>query len=262
LTYEIRKGDLIVPFPTDVAQSIWLAHNYALWKTPQVCEVESVMLEPLEAKALHVIGTLVQIFEAAGHLLYCDPEQARPYANYGRYVYLLACTAIELIGRCWNGKQNVYHSTLEAGLKVVDLQEVNVNIFVNGKHGQYTYDVSKLVALRNLIAHGQGIASANRRSELVTLHVELLDSFPGKLTKAFDDYYDHLFKSSNNHFRLKLAEAGVEPSLYSDHSGNIYQSPIKEAYKRVYKPNLKPSDVLGLQDWQIYNPSRCNQVNT
>ena len=247
-----------MPFPTDVDQGIWLDHNYALWSTPQVCEVESVMLEPLEAKALHVIGTLVHIFEAAGHLLYCDPEQARAYANYGRYVYLLACTAIELIGRCWNGKQNVHDSTLEAGLKIVDLEEVNVNIFANGGHDQYTYDVTRLVALRNLIAHGQGVASANRCSQRVILHVELLDGFPAKLTEAFDKYYERLFKSSNNHFRRKLAEAGVEPSLYTDHSGNIHQSPIKEAYKRIYEPGLKPSDVLRLQDWQIYNPSRRN----
>ncbi len=230
-----------------------------MWNDVQVTEIDGVHLLPLEAKSLHVIGSSVQIFDAAGYLLYCGPK-SKPYAKYYRYAYLLACSAIELLGRCHNGVTNISTSTLKRGLKVVDIENVAVNVLRNGKWTTYNYDVTKLVALRNLIAHGQGVASADRATQQVFLHVELLDTFPNKLTRAFDDYYENLFVSSNPTFRQKLAVSAVEPVLYSNESGQVYSSPIELAYKQIYQPGEKPSQVLRYTDWQVYNPDRDKKL--
>lgn len=244
-------------FLPDVPKSEWGdPHNYSKWDNLELLTVGSVQLKPLVAKAFHVIGTLVEIFNAAGHLLYCNPNEHRPLPHYYRYAYLLACSAIELLGRCQEGISSVRASTLEFGLSIVDLEEVTVNIRENGKPAGYTYDVTKLVALRNLIAHGQGIATKRGHSVDVMLHVELLNHFPAKLSEAFDKYYHALFISPDPSLCKQLARAAVEPTLYSKHSGQIFRSAIEEAYNKIYKTNKKPSEVLCYKDWEVYNPKR------
>jgi len=244
-------------FPTDVGDNEWGSqNNLQMWKSPLVTDLRGVRLLPLETKALHTIGTLVQIFDSAGYLLCCGPGKKRPFADYCHYAYLLACSAIELLGRCQNGVTSLRKSTLESGLRLVGLETIDVNIKKNGIWTVYIYDTTKLVALRNLIAHGQGVASAGGAAQKVILHVELLDSFPAKLSKAFDDYHKNLFKSSNPRLRRQLAISRVEPTLYSVQSGQVYRSPVQDAYERIYQPGNKPSQVLKYADWQIYNPER------
>ena len=120
--------------------------------------------------------------------------------------------------------------------------------------------MSKLTALRNLVANGQAVASADRKRTEVILHVELLDSFPTKLIVALDDYYESLFLSHDPTMRGNLARAAVDPVLYAEDIGQIpYISPIKYAYARISEPGRKPSQVLRYTDWQLYNPTRDNQ---
>jgi hypothetical protein len=113
---------------------------------------------------------------------------------------------------------------LGPGLKIVGLGEVTVNIQRNGQPINYKYDEKRLSALRNLAAHGQGVASAHRQRQDVLLHVELLDSFPRKLMAEFDDYYKELYEPSNPQIRRMLAVAAVDPVLYSNESGQVYIS--------------------------------------
>jgi hypothetical protein len=241
-----------MPFPSDVQEWEWGSKcDFLLWNQPQVVSLNGIQLAPLEAKALHVIGTLVEIFNTVSYLLYCGSD-GRPYANYYRYAYLVACTGIELLGRCRTGEGDIRASTLESGLKLVGLETVNVNIFKNGQPSVYTYDITKLSALRNLIAHGQAVASAKGQSQDVFLHVELLDSFPRKLAQAYDEYYDHLFTSPSPEWRKKLAAAKVDPVLYTEQSGNVYVKAIGTTYKEIYQPGKKPSEVLLRPDWQVY----------
>ncbi len=248
-------------FPSDVSKSEWEnEENWSKWNNAQVTKIGGVQLLPLEAKSLHVIGSLVEIFDAASYLLYCGSKN-KPYANYYGYAYLLACSAIELLGRCYNGTTNKIKPTLKQGLKIVDIEKVDVNVLRNGEWAIYEYNVTKLLALRNLIAHGQGVASAKRESQEVFFHVELLNSFPNKLTKAFDNYYENLFVSSNPPLRRqKLAKSAVEPVLYSNESGQVYRSPIELAYKHIYQPGKKPSQVLRHTDWEVYNPDRDKKL--
>lgn len=242
-------------FPTDTQNSEWDQNNLHVWSVPQVTKLNDVQLLPLEAKALHVIGTLVRVFDSVSYLLYCGAMD-RPYANYYLYAYLLACTAIELLGRCQTGEANIGRSTLEPGLRNVGLDAVTVNIQRNGQTSGYIYDENKLSALRNLAAHGQGVASAHGQRQDVLLHVELLNSFPSKLMTAFDDYYKELFESPNPQMRRKLAAAAVEPVLYSNGSGQVFISSIRYAYENIYLPGKKPSQVLEHTDWQVYDPER------
>jgi hypothetical protein len=242
-------------FPSDVQNNEWNHDNLQVWSDPQVTNLAGLQLAPLEAKALHVVGTLVQVFNSVGYVLYCG-QQGRPYADYYLYAYLLACTAIEFLGRCQDGEQSITRSTLRCGLENVGLQTVTVNVRRGGKPSAYVYNEDMLVALRNLAAHGQAVASAGGRRQKVILHVELLDSFPGKLAAAFDSYYTDLFQSAARQMRRMLALAAVEPVLYSDESGQVYVSPIKYAYKRIYQPGKQPSEVLMHTDWQVYNPER------
>lgn len=207
----------------------------------------------------HVIGTLVRIFDSVGYLLYCGPRD-RPYADYYLYAYLLACTAIELLGRCQTGEADIRHSTLEHGLRNVRLETVTVNIQRNGQPSGYTFDKNRLSALRNLVAHGQGVASAHGQRQDVLVHIELLDSFPHKLIVAYDSYFEELFESTDPQMRKMLAAAAVDPVLYSSESGQIYVSPISYAYENMYRPGRKPSQVMKYTDWQVYNPGRDKQL--
>lgn len=245
----------MMPFPTDIPNNEWNQDNLQKWSAHDVTNLNSVQLIPLEAKALHIIGTLVQIFNSVGYLLYSG-DGSRSYANYYLYAYLLACTAIELIGRCRTGETSLSRSTLEDGFNNIGITSITVNLNRNGVPVGYTYDINKLVALRNLAAHGQGIASANRVSQDVLLHVELLDRFPEMLMTAYDSYYDDLFRSSDPTARRMLARSAVEPVLYSNESGQVYVSPINKAYKEIYQVGKKPSQVLKYKDWQVYNPKR------
>jgi hypothetical protein len=242
-------------FPNDVNANQWNQDNLQMWSDSQVTDLDGVQLLPLEAKALHVIGTLVRIFDGVGYLLYCGPAP-RPYANHYLYAYLLACTAIELLGRCQSGEQNPAQGTLRRGLRIVDLQTVTVNVFRDGEPDAYIYDEDRLVALRNLAAHGQGVASVHGQSHDVILHVELLDSFANKLATAFDCYYAALFEAADPGARGLLSAAAVEPVLHSHKSGQVYVSPIRYAYQQIYKPQRRPSQVLRNTDWQVYNPPR------
>jgi hypothetical protein len=242
-------------FPTDIQDSEWNQDNLPLWRNSQVTNPAGAQLLSLEAKALHVIGTLAEIFNSVGYVLYCG-VQKRPYADYYLYAYLLACTAIELLGRCQTGERSITRSALRRGLQVVGLQTVTVNINRGGQPTGYVYDEDSLVALRNLVGHGQAVASANRQRQDVILHVELLDTFPEKLSIAFDRYYEDLFESNDPQMRRMLATAAVEPVLYSDESGQVYASPLKYAYEQIYQPGRKPSEVLVHTDWQVYNPER------
>jgi hypothetical protein len=254
----LNRAEEDMPFPNDIPDSQWNRDNLPLWNTPDVTNLNGIQLLPLEAKALHVIGTLVQIFNSVGYLLYCGNIQ-RPYADYYLYAYLLTCTAIELIGRCRTGETRLSRSTLESGFTDVGITTITVNINRKGVPSGYIYNVNQLMALRNLAAHGQGIASAGGRQD-VLLHVELLDSFPGRLMGAYDRYYEDLFESSDPTARRMLAISAVEPVLYSNDSGQIYISPLQEAYKEIYQAGKKPSQVVEHTDWQVYNPERDKNI--
>ncbi len=246
-----------MPFPNDIPDNEWNQNNLQLWNNTYVTNQNGLQLLPLEAKALHVIGTLVQIFNSVGYLLYCGNRQ-RPCADNYLYAYLLACTAIELIGRCRTGETNLARSTLEIGFTSIGITTITVNINQNGLPRGYVYNIDQLIALRNLAAHGQGVASAHRRSQNVFLHVELLDSFPGRLMEAFDRYYEDLFESADPIIRRMLALSAVEPVLYSIQSGQVYISPISKAHSEIYQYGRRPSQMVEYTDWQVYNPERDN----
>ena len=70
--------------------------------------------------------------------------------------------------------------------------------------------------------------------------------------QAFDDYYKEIFDPTNSDARRNLAGSGVEPVLYSESSGQVFLSPIKYAYERIYLPQELPSRILKYTDWQVY----------
>ena len=220
-------------FPPDVQSGDWQSQNLAMWTDPKVVELagvcpegnhHSIQLAPLEAKALHVLGLLVQTFNAAGHMLYFSGD--RPWGNFYLHAYLLACTAIELLARCKRGDRDLRHGANEAlreGFCIVGLERVGA--------GQIEYDENDLVALRNLAAHGQGLASVDGKSRAVFLHIELLNGFPEHLMAAFDHYYHQLCERSDSQARKMLAVCGVEPvSYYETQSGKAFIPPNQYAY--------------------------------
>jgi hypothetical protein len=242
--------------PADTQDADWESTNHGMWKEllkekdqNWLGEAKSASLTPLEAKALHVIGLLVQIFNAASHLLRFGEN--RPYGDYYLHAYLLTCSAIELLARCQDGDSDLLdhpNATLERGFRAVGLDNIHV-----GLEG-YVYNPSKLVALRNMAAHGQGVASVRGQSVPIFLHVELLDNFPVRLAAAYDAYSKEIFKSPDPAARKNLAHSGVEPVHYSPTSGQVFQSPIKYAYERIYGPKgtSAPSGALQNRDWQVY----------
>jgi hypothetical protein len=244
--------------PSDTLTSDWQAGNLQKWSNTDLLQLAGrdtqgnpyhVQLAPLEAKALHVVGVLVRTFNAAGHMLYFGDRG--PKADFYLQAYLLACSAIELLARCKGGHEDLTvrsNDALREGLRIIGLERVGT--------GVEEYDLDKLVALRNLAAHGHGIASSRGRSIDVVLHVELLNGFPERLAGAFDDYYLDLFGSPDPETRKNLARAGVEPVLYSSMSGQVFISAIKDAHNQICLPHRRPSEVLEHTDWQVYDPGR------
>lgn len=97
------------------------------WNKPEILDElkdSGITLEPIQAQALHVMGLLFLNFESAGHSLCFDCRLA---ANYYLQSYLLACTAIELLGRCKKGKNhhdpqaNLRRGIDEVGLSTVPM---------------------------------------------------------------------------------------------------------------------------------------------
>lgn len=218
------------------------------WNDKSICELEAgVVLTPLEAKALHVMGLMLQNFEAAGHLLHFEDQKMA--ANYYLQAFFLACTAIELLSYCKNGRENLLkdqNDGLKSGFQIVGLETIETNNKI--------YEVEDLIALRNLAAHGQGVASAEGAVKAVFLDVELLDKFPDKLMKAFDDYYKLLFESKQKRWRRNLAKAGIHPVHYvnPENSGRAFHLPIRYAYRNLIAVKRLPSQALITIDWQVY----------
>jgi len=169
-------------FPDDVSESVWRASNLAMWQDSRITGLVGSGLSPLEAKAWHVIGLLVRAFDAAGHLLYFvrDGRLFGPKANHYLHAYLVACSAIELLARCREGHEDFLggrgssspgtNEALRRGFRITDL--VNDDDILSTNEEDYTLD--KLIALRNLAAHGMGVASARGRTRMdVFLHIEL-----------------------------------------------------------------------------------------
>lgn len=241
--------------PADIHSGEWDPENLVMWSDPQVVQLAgeypegnpySIQLAPLEAKALHVLGLLVQTFNAAGHMLYVRGD--RPWGNFYLHAYLLACTATELLARCKRGDRNLLRDANEAlkdGFRIVGLERVGA--------GEKVYDENDLVALRNLAAHGQGLASVDGRSRAVFLHIELLNGFPEHLMAAFDHYYRQLCERSDPQARKMLAVCGVEPvSYYETQPGNAFVPPNQYAYENIFIAQKVPSEVLRNTDWTVY----------
>jgi hypothetical protein len=245
-------------FPNDVNNDVWNADNLTMWQD-RITGLVSGGLSPLEAKAWHAIGLLVSAFDAAGHLLYFarDGGLSGPKANHYLHTYLIACSAIELLARCRKGHENFLgrgpspsaNEALKRGFKIVRLVDSNDILVTNEEN----YTLDKLVALRNLGAHGMGVASARGRTRLdVFLHIELLDNFPQRLADAFDAYYRDLIDSSKHSVRENLARSGLQPVLYAERPGQAFISPIQYTYQKIIAPQRVPSDALQYKDWQVY----------
>ncbi len=246
-------------FPNDVNNRVWKPDNLTMWQDNRITGLVSDGLSSLEAKAWHAIGLLVRAFDAAGHLL-CfarDGELSDPKANHYLHTYLIACSAIELLARCREGHENFLgrgsspgaNEALKRGFRVVGLVDSNDTLVTN----EEDYTLDKLVALRNLGAHGMGVASVHGRIRLdVFLHIELLDNFAQHLADAFDAYYRDLIDPSEHSVRGNLARSGLQPVLYAERPGQAFISPMQYVYQNIVLPQRVPSDVLQHTDWQVY----------
>ena len=241
-------------FPADVDESKWNGDNLGKWRNAQLSDSLGFPLEPLDAKALHVIGLLARTFEAAGRLL---SFSGQPKADYYLQAYLIACSAIELLARCKNGDESFMESPNEAlrqgfiatGIVKKRMAEQDDVLVTN----EETYSLEKLVALRNLAAHGGGVASIKHQPTLdVFLHIELLDTFPTCLCDAFDCYYRDLRAATYSSARENLARSGLAPVLYANRSGQAFVSPIRYAYKCILAKSIVPSQAMQYRDWQVY----------
>jgi hypothetical protein len=256
----------MISFPHDVSESGWNRDNLTKWQDNKISDSIGCKLSPLEAKTWHAIGLLVRTFDAAGHLLYFvrDGQLSGPEPIHYLHAYLIACSAIELLARCKGGHEDFIggrgslspttNEALKQGFKLANLVTWHAD---KGKHilstNEEQYTLDKLVALRNLAAHGMGVASISGKTRLdVFLHIELLDNFPRHLSDFFDASYRDLIDPSKYDVREKLAKSGLQPVLYAERPGQAFISPIRYAYEQIVSSQKMPSDVLQYTDWQVY----------
>ena len=204
---------------------------------------------PLTIKAAYVVGVIHTICESVSILL------KEPNAKVTTYLpaYGVFASAIELLGRCVRGNATTKKNStkdLTTGFKWIassffepykaDYESVPTNVVLI-QTSKYMYQISNLVALRHLAAHGQA-ASRNikdRHYEFGYIDYEILAQFPHLVASGLEKYWHELQRDENLCNRLAKAKiialrkwpVFLSWTLFEANSFGVYHS-IEEIFNR------------------------------
>lgn len=235
------------------------------WDAPEIVALwvnEPSSPTPIQAKALYVFGLMLRNIFAAEKLL-THPD-GNLYADFFFEAYLMACTAIEVLGCCLRAGKADPQDNLKEGfnkfLKISDKEPAYgedplvVNPSGSEKEG-YSYTVDELVHFRNFVAHGRKLSGWEVSShKTLHMHIEILDAFPRRFKQVLDEYHDEL-KSSKQAQKL-LANAHIYPHYLDDVGQNrLFMPPHYYAYKELVEKGQKPGDLITRPEWNVYKDS-------
>lgn len=152
-----------------------------------------VGVDPIEAKAVYVLGVLRNLLEGAGKCL--DGEH-----KFWLPAYVLAADAAELIGRCHLGDApdaDKPGQRLEKGLR-----QVIGGDFLQSDSG-HIYDVQSLKMIRNFAAHGASTPRGDERLD-PGLVISLLNGAADEISRMWERW-----RAGDAGFVEKLARANI-----------------------------------------------------
>lgn len=199
----------------------------------------------IEIKGLYVIGLLWDICKSVEWLLKANDAWSSKYLP----AISLFTSGIDLFGRCLTGNSKADdQGELSIGLyylgdpsqqpppKVSNLEIVSTIVTKTNYH---YYTVSERHSLRHYTQHGQ----ASIKTDLPTIDIELLDSFPRIVGHAIGIYWAGL--QSDIDFCERLAAARITP--YKQRA-----EPITNILNFISKPDNSIEVLFYSLDWQVY----------
>ena len=218
--------------------------NEAVWYELNRFASSNSEFKAIEIKGLYVIGLLWDICKSVEWLLRATDAWPNKYLP----AISLFTSGIDLFGRCLTGNSKDDQGEISIGLyylgspshqpppKVSNLKIIST---VVTKTNYHNYTVSELHSLRHYTQHGQ----ASIKTELPSIDIELLDSFPRIIGNAVEVYWAGL--QSDIEFCERLAAARITP--YKQRA-----EPILNVLDFISKPNNSIGMLFDSLDWQVH----------
>lgn len=191
------------------------------WQDAVAMLSSDVNITPYVAKCLYFIGTVRHIVDAASKLF---------KNKYNLPALLLACSVIELLGRCIRGDATHYKGDAER-LKVGFRKIIEVCFPYKEKNNQkiftsdtMSYSQKDLIALRNFGAHG--FSGSDRQN----LYIDRLfiGWLLGGIGETLDSYFEELKVSDSA--AKNMARAGIDPLFVHGADGKRRPIHVEKIY--------------------------------
>lgn len=234
MTKETRK-----PFPNELSQSDWM--DWDKWeKAANNLQQQHSNVTVFETKVLYTFGMMRHLLEASGWML----EHNTPFYFPA---YLLACGAVELMGRCVMEETEPvkFQRALRRGLERIieicshcrrsnirgeytkashETDEEHIVVSASG----YTYTIGDCTRFRNFMAHGMADPGGRLR-----FAPEFVGRFICRASQGIDRYYQALRADmpDGEELRKRFVKAQVLPIW--DTNGPIH-------VRQLYDPLIHP----------------------
>lgn len=247
-------------FPNEPSQETWTSDKRKWEAVVHRLGKECPHITPFQAKVLYVVGMMRHMLEASGWTLSDGGSFLFP-------AYLLACGAVELLGRCVltdeDAKSAKPQIALRRGLeRMIEIcphcgkgsvsgnysddswrdDDLHIVLSVNG----HQYDIGYCKRLRNYMAHGM----ADARGKLHFTR-SFLGRFICQACQGIDRYYEQLRAdtSSGQELRQRLVNTVITPIW--DNNGPVH---IRSLYAPLLNPPFgKPcGKLLHETEWRKY----------
>lgn len=221
------------PYEPQLAQLQTLPRHLTDWQ--EAASQSNLGITPYTAKALYTFGIMRHSIEASGKAL---SSSHRFYLC----AYLQTATAVELLGRCLRGDQNIVNGSgdrFRCGIQYIAcLPDSDQKTPISFR----TYSIGDCENLRNFIAHGSGVSKDH-----VIFDDELIKHFLNMLANSMEKYVK-ILRSTGDVSRdacEKFAKAAIIP-LFCGKKPLF----INDVYKHLDSGGSVASDLLYQENWR------------
>jgi hypothetical protein len=247
-----------MPFPNEPLLEAWTDDRDEWESATRYMRRQYPNITLFQTKVLYVFGMMRHLLEASGHAM----------SNTGSFLfpaYLLACGAVELLGRCVmeSGETTHFQRGLLRGLERMILvcqhcgrsdirgdysneswhnDEQHIVVSVNGRD----YSIEYWKGLRNYMAHGM----VNLNSEIHFTR-PFLGRFICRASQGIDRYYQQLRAETAVGEEMRLRFVANEVTPIWDNSGPIHISHLYDPL--IVRPFANPCGSILYEDgWRRY----------